>query len=296
MNRRSHSRSFAMRLLACCYLVAFLVAAVAYRFLPIGMTVLAKTFIADIVATIVVFCFSRWVDNSSLYDPYWSVAPPVLYAVWLRNVGIASFLIFAMVAAMLFWSVRLTVNCISHWGGLQDEDWRYVSFREKLGAAYWPVSFLGIHLFPTLIVFACSLPMWSFMALSRSSMRSAFALVGIVFVLFGTVLELVADRQMSRFQRERASQTECCISGLWGLCRHPNYLGELSVWWGVCIASFANSDTPLWFVVFPCAMTAMFFGYSIPAMEKRQLTRRPCYRQVRRSVPMLFPRLRGRKR
>lgn len=288
MKKNTCSRRQALWLLALCYIVAFAFAIGTYLILPVDMHVLLKTLIADIVATVVVFIFSVACDNSSMYDPYWSVAPPIIYALWIFvNQGWISIWGWAFFGAMLLWAIRLTVNCITHWGGLGDEDWRYVSFRQKFGKGYWPVSFLAVHFFPTLIVFACSIPVW--FLYSEPVYRPVYAAVGIALVLIGTLLEFVADRQMTKFQRTRSSVEQCCTTGLWGYSRHPNYLGEIAVWWGACIGSFASVNSPLWFLLFPCAMTALFLGYSIPAMEKRQLAHRPSYGEVKKEVPMLLP-------
>ena len=52
----------------------------------------------------------------------------------------------------------LTFNWIRGWKGLEQEDWRYVDLKKRTGKFYELVNFSGIHMFPTLIVFACCLP------------------------------------------------------------------------------------------------------------------------------------------
>ena len=64
------------------YLAALVAAWATVRWLPEGLHLLWVAAIADVVATLVVFGFSVVHDNSSMYDPYWSVAPLVL-APWL---------------------------------------------------------------------------------------------------------------------------------------------------------------------------------------------------------------------
>ena len=68
----------------------------------------------------------------------------------------------------LLYALRLTSNFYRDWPGLQKEDFRYVSFRERFGKAYWPVSFLGIHLFPTIMVYLGCLPLY---AVTRTGSR-----------------------------------------------------------------------------------------------------------------------------
>ena len=45
------------------------------------------TLVADVVATLVVFAFSRAYGNSSFYDAYWSVIPPLLTGYWWSQSG-----------------------------------------------------------------------------------------------------------------------------------------------------------------------------------------------------------------
>ncbi len=119
--------------------------------------------LADLAATIVIFIFSVITNNSSMYDPYWSVAPVVIALFWLLQPGSDGFanprhvLIFAL---LCLWAMRLTTNWALQWRGLGHEDWRYRDIRKQTGFFYWPVSFLGIHLMPTLLVFLGSLALW----------------------------------------------------------------------------------------------------------------------------------------
>ena len=69
-NNRTHS------FLVCgaAYACALVAAAAVCRFAAVPPAYAA--FLADLAATVVVFIFSLALDNSSVYDPYWSVAPP----------------------------------------------------------------------------------------------------------------------------------------------------------------------------------------------------------------------------
>src|SRR5579863_10037116 len=89
--------------------------------------------LADLAATIVVFIFSVISNNSSIYDPYWSVAPVPIALFWLLQSGSNGFsnarhaLIFA---CLCLWALRLTSNWAIQWRGLGHEDWRYRDMRK----------------------------------------------------------------------------------------------------------------------------------------------------------------------
>src|SRR4051794_6259607 len=90
---------------------------------------LLETLIADVVATVVVWAVSEVAGNASLYDPYWSVAPPVIAIAWALS-GDGDALRAAVVCGLvLAWGVRLTLNWATGWGGLGHEDWRYRQLR-----------------------------------------------------------------------------------------------------------------------------------------------------------------------
>ena len=112
--------------------------------------------VLDVLATLTIFLFSLFFNNSSLYDPYWSLVPPVIILYWLmdqRSPVEFTLLHWIIIFLVLAWSVRLTLNWLARWRGIRDEDWRYISFRFKYNEYYWLMSLFGIHLFPTLIVF-----------------------------------------------------------------------------------------------------------------------------------------------
>ena len=109
--------------------------------------------------TVAIFAFSVGLSNSSMYDPYWSVAPPALFAYWL-TVGGPSTRAWIALGLVGIWGVRLTANFLRGWPDLEHEDWRYPELRKKHGRFYWAVSFFGIHFFPTLLTFAGSLALY----------------------------------------------------------------------------------------------------------------------------------------
>src|SRR4051795_11491266 len=81
--------------------------------------------IADVLATVVVFGFSRAYHNSSFYDPFWSVVPPLLAFYWWAEgePGGNQTRIVLVVAVILVWAVRLTGNWVRGFPGLHHEDW-----------------------------------------------------------------------------------------------------------------------------------------------------------------------------
>lgn len=247
-----------------------------------------RAFVADLVATVVIWIFSRTYRNSSFYDPYWSVIPPLLGVYWLcaaDDTGPRAWLVLALV---FFWGIRLTWNWARHWQGLAHEDWRYPMVRDRHPRLALFTDFFGIHLFPTLQVFLGCLPMYAAIRWSNGSLIWLDYLAAAV--TFGAVvIEMTADLQLRGFLRN-ARPGEVIRVGLWGWSRHPNYFGEVSFWCGLMLFGLAAHPAGWWWLI-PgfISMLLMFVFASIPMMEKRSVERRPAYAEVMREVSMLVP-------
>jgi steroid 5-alpha reductase family enzyme len=247
--------------------------------------------LADAAATALIFLFSLAVNNSSMYDPYWSVAPVPIALFWLLQPGGAGFaaLRHVLVCALLcLWAIRLTYNWASQWRGLGHEDWRYRDLRAQTGRLYWPVSFLGLHLMPTVLVFLGCLALWP--ALFSGAQPFNWLDVLACVVTGGAItIEATADVQMRRFRRAARTSGEAEPPGLWRSSRHPNYFGEVSFWWGLFLFALAADPASWWVVVGPVSITALFLFASIPLMERHILARRPDYAKYQQRVSAFVP-------
>jgi steroid 5-alpha reductase family enzyme len=248
-------------------------------------------FIADVLATLVVFVFSRVYCNSSFYDAYWSVIPPLLLFYWWSQggLGLGSLRCWLITIVIVYWAVRLTANWVHGFPGLHHEDWRYPLLREGAGRWEFLADLFGIHLVPTLQVFLGMLPVY--VAVTRPGDGVGW-LTWVAFVvgIAAVTLELVADTQMRRFVADHRAG-EVMDRGLWSWSRHPNYFGEISFWFALALFGVAAAPADAWWLfVGVLAMVAMFLGASIPLMEKRSLERRPHYQDVIERVPRLLPR------
>jgi steroid 5-alpha reductase family enzyme len=248
-------------------------------------------FIADVLSTVVVFAASRLHHNSSFYDPYWSVLPPLLAIAWWEKSGapVDDLRAWLVLLLILVWAIRLTGNWIYTWPGVHHEDWRYPMLKDKAGRSEFVVDLMAIHVIPTVQVFAGMLPVY--VVLARGDRAVGWLDVIALAVGLGAVaLELVADTQLHRFARTK-QPGEVMDRGLWSWSRHPNYFGEVSFWLALGLFGLAAAPSEWWWIfVGTLLMLAMFLGASIPMMEQRSLERRPAYREVVGRVPRFVPR------
>lgn len=266
MNRFSPFKSRSLYFIVLFYLLALIIAVISIYLLP--YSILINTLIADLAATLVVFIFSRMYKNSSIYDPYWSVAPIIIVGFWLIYFG-KSYLDFREILILIFicwWGLRLTWNWILRWEGLKDEDFRYVDLKKSKGIIAFVLDFLGIHFFPTLIVFVGLLPVYHIVSNQSISVNyiDGFA---IILTIAAILIETIADNQLRDFKRN--NNTGRLKSGLWKYIKYPNYLGENLFWWGLFLFALAVSDDNWKLIFAPLSMNLLFIFVSIPMMKKR---------------------------
>jgi steroid 5-alpha reductase family enzyme len=286
------SRAAAFAWVAVAYGVAGLVAAIVA--IACGG---ARTWVivaaADGAATGAIFLFSRVFNNSSFYDPYWSVAPMVIapgLALGAAAPGVPMTRQIIVTALVLLWGARLTFNWARGWSDLIHEDWRYVDLRRTMGRAYWLVSWFGLHAMPTVIVFLGCLPLFPALSTGTRALGPLDALA-LVITAGAIAIETAADEQMRAFRRNNTVPGKIMDSGLWGRCRHPNYLGEIGFWCGLFVFALAADPAAWWTAAGPLSVVGLFVFISVPLIDRRSLARRPGYADHMARVPALLPRL-----
>ena len=67
---------------------------------------------------------------------------------------------------------------------------------------------------------------------------STLVVVGALMWLFGFSVEVIADRQKSKFRETAQNREKFIQHGLWRWSRHPNYFGEIFLWSGVAVMAY----------------------------------------------------------
>ena len=63
---------------------------------------------------------------------------------------------------------------------------------------------------------------------------------GLFLFITGLIIEIVADLQKTKFRSIPTNKEKFISTGLWSKSRHPNYVGEITLWFGISIMSFSN--------------------------------------------------------
>ncbi len=279
MNKIKASRAMSFSAVALVYLSAIAAGIALYRLCPLPFAL--ALLVADTAATVLVFLFSLLFQNASVYDPYWSVQPPVIVTAFA--LGGSSPLGLLLLVPIWFWAIRLTANWAYTFRGLEHQDWRYTMLKEKTGAFYPLINFVGIHMVPTLVVYGCTLP--AVYALREGLGITPGSVIFCLLAVLSATMQGIADLQMHRYRKKKGAPFIRC--GLWKYSRHPNYLGEILQWWCIALAVLAAGASPF-LLLGALANTLLFLLVSIPLADGRQ-SKKEGWEAYKRETRMLLP-------
>ena len=263
MQKLKENRLISFLIVTIVYAIATIVGVLVYKSLNLSWWL--SLLIADVVATIVTFIFSVVFNNASVYDPYWSVQPPIILIAFAFGKKLTALGVL-LIIAVCFWAIRLTANWAYTFKNLCHQDWRYTMLKETTGAFYPIINFAGIHLVPTLVVYGCILP--AVYAVVGSCTANAFSVIFICLSIGSATMQGIADIQMHKFRKNKNGAF--IRNGLWKYSRHPNYLGEILMWWGVALAVVSSTPNAFYLILGAVANTLLFLVVSIPMADKRQ--------------------------
>ena len=238
-----------------------------------------------ITATLFVFLFSNIHRNSSIYDPFWHVAPiPIVFYIANQS-PLPDLQLNLVLSAFLFWALRLTYNWYLNWSNLDHEDFRYIDLKDNNRFIAFINDLFGIHLIPTLIVNVSLYPIYE--ALMSNNLNNLIY-IGFILIIIAVVIQYISDAQMRKFKSNESNFGKTMKFGLWKYSRHPNYLGEVSFWFGIYIFALASGSTSIWLLACPMVMLALFVFISCPMMDNRSLKKRPDYKEYMDKTPQLI--------
>ena len=160
-----------------------------------------------------------------------------------------------------------------------------------------PLRFARFWALQALTVWVVMLPAIRLFSRAESGAVSWVSILGFGLWALGFAIEAASDAQKSAFKKDPANKKRFISSGLWKYSRHPNYLGESLLWWGLFIAAvplFSGWDFLV--VIGPLYLTLLLlFVSGVPLLEKSADSRYgkdAAYREYKRrtSIFLLLPR------
>lgn len=183
-----------------------------------------------------------------------------------------------VVLMVVFWGIRLAVHIgWRHVGGTR-EDSRYAKWRADWGRFFLVRTYFQVFLLQGLFMFLIALPVIfateaSGVSLSATgqSWAAFFVALGVAVWVVGFLFEFKADNALAHFVRNPENAGKVLRSGLWKYSRHPNYFGEVTMWWGIWITilPYVAAAGAWWTVIGPVTITFLITQVSgIPLLEK----------------------------
>jgi steroid 5-alpha reductase family enzyme len=192
-------------------------------------------------------------------------------------------LLYALVTA---WGLRLSLHIYIR-NKNKTEDFRYKAWREEWGKSFYWRSYLQVFLLQGLFLLIVISPVIH-AATAVLVKWNVLTWIGLFCWLVGFYFQAVGDWQLAIFKKNRKTPGTILQTGLWKYSRHPNYFGEILMWWGVFIITipFVNS---FYFIVGPLTITLLLiFVSGIPMLEKKYRGN-PIFEAYKKRTSVLIP-------
>jgi len=157
-----------------------------------------------------------------------------------------------------------------------------------------PKKLIAFWTLQTLAIWIIMLPHSTFLNFPYPMEVSVWTYLGFFFFLSGFLIETISDQQKFVFKKKPENSDRWIDTGLWHFSRHPNYFGEMVLWWGLFLVVLPFLSSWQWLTLFgPLFITfLLLFVSGIPLLEKsaeEKYGQNEEYQQYRDSTSLLIP-------
>ncbi len=229
------------------------------------------------------FFLAWWKRDNSIVDVGWG--PGFVLLAWYLHFTYPHPWSWLPALLVSLWGGRLALHIGRRKARQGGEDWRYAKWREEWGRWVVPRSYLQVFLLQGFFMWVIALPL-----MQRPGQESWawYQPAGLALWLGGFLWEAIADRQLERFKALPENKGRLMTTGLWRLSRHPNYFGEIVLWWGLWLALFPYGK---WYIGLagPLTLTWLLTRVSGVPMLERRYEGDPEFEAYKRKTPALLP-------
>lgn len=232
------------------------------------------------------FVLSIIFKRNDIADIAWGIGYILLcgYLLWTQEVNDLAILMYALVT---LWGLRLSLH-IGIRNSKKSEDFRYNNWRKEWGNAFYLRSFLQVYLLQVVILLVVSTPL-VIVSQFGSNILNVYSITLSILWFVGFMWQAVADNQLAQFKKHRTDKEQVLQTGLWKYSRHPNYFGEILMWWSIGLIA-----VPLewgWIaLISPFLISYLLLNVSgVPMLEKRY-EGNAAFESYKKKTPAVFPR------
>ncbi len=206
---------------------------------------------------------------------------------YFANLNLANLVIVLLIT---FWAIRLGSFLFMriHKDG---EDKRFRTIKPSASQFFmtWTLQGLWVSL--------CSMCALTAISSDSGLIVNPVFFAGLVLFIFGFLLEIIADKQKSKFRAIPENKNKFISSGLWARSRHPNYFGEIVLWTGIAVMSFSSLEGLQYLTLISPIFTYVLLVYisGVRMLEARgdiKWGENEDYRNYKENTPVLLLRLR----
>ena len=194
---------------------------------------------------------------------------------------------FILGMAVIVWSLRLGIYL-----GVRvmkvGKDQRFDKIKVHFGqfAVAWSLSALWVYI--------TAGSAWAGMLVNTVPTLSVVDLFWLSLWIIGFFTEVIADWQKYQFRQQYKNQGKFIKHGLWSLSRHPNYFGELIIWFALAgLAAPVLQGAQYLFLISPCLLYVLLRYISgVNLLEEhadKKFGNNPDYQHYKKTVPTLIP-------
>lgn len=251
-------------------------------------TILLSTFLLTAVMVTLMWRIHVALRDASVIDYYWAPGFVVIAAAAAWMSAPLDTLQTMFVLAIVVWAARLTHYLVRRHRRAKVEDGRYRRFRDKGGPAFWWTSLFSIFLLQAVLLWLIATPILVAITLARGAPDIPIAAVGFAAFGIGLLIEAVADAQLAAHRADPSNGGTVLDTGLWAWSRHPNYFGEVLLWWGLAIVAYGLSGS-LWSFLGPAVLTIVVVAVSIKLTEDHVAASRASFAAYRARTSPFVP-------
>ena len=214
-----------------------------------------------------VFFLAQVLEDNSIADIAWGLVFIIVALYTLFTNGNFHQRQVLITLLVLIWGFRLFVHILSRNRGGK-ETFKYALYRKRWIRNFHAKSYIYIYVFQAILIIVISVPV----ILVNNHYETELNWVdhaGLLLWSFGFLVEVLADYQLHLFKKIRGKEKRFMTEGLWKYSRHPNYFGEMVMWWGLFLIAFS---TPYgWYAIISpiTVIVLILFISGIPLLERK---------------------------
>ncbi|MCB9802987.1 DUF1295 domain-containing protein [Candidatus Nomurabacteria bacterium] len=237
------------------------------------------------------FIISLIIKRNDIADIAWGLGYIllVLFFLFQQNNTYEDYLLYILI---ILWGLRLSIHIFIRNQG-KTEDYRYNQWRKEWGKYFYIRSYLQIYLLQGFLLILIASPI-ILTSVNTNNHLNFLSFLGLIIWFIGFYFKSVGDYQLAKFLKNPENKGKILKTGLWQYTRHPNYFGEVTMWWGIFLI-VVNLNNFVYALMSPLTITILILFISgVPLLEKKYQGD-PEFEKYKKETNKFFPSFRKNK-